>query len=634
MAGDGPAQRKRRFRFAVLAAAALALFFLQVWTQVGPRLIHHRQHPVYLLGWEFFAEHLDRPGRLVEYAWAFLTQLHWLGWPGAAVLTALAGCTVLLARALLARMGRRADVLPVVPLVFLTVLTNQYEHPMTTSIGLLAALAATNVYVWAAPRRLWLRVLLFLGLAMVLYYAAAGPMLLYAALAAIHELLAVGREHPTTGRRLVGLAYLAVGAAMPWAASGWLFIVAPIEAFTRHLPFMLAWDIVSLAAGIGLYAFFPLAAVWAAWPRRAADAEPVGPTGAVGRAIACCRRTALGWAMASVMLVAVGAAAAWVSMDGRERSLLYLDYFVAHGRWQEALAEARRLPTSNASTQQGVMLALFRTGRLLEDMFSYPHGTDREVPPALREFYGTVLYDRVSARLMEFGLVNEAEHIAHEALEIMGEQPAILKRLVFVNVLKGEPEAARRFLGVLDKTLWHRQWAGRYRTKLDADPGLSMEAEVRRLRRLMPTTDLVSPCEWEEGLLHLLRTNPNNRMAFEYLMLHFMLRRRPDRVVDNLGSIRHFNYSRLPRHLEEAVLHHAWMKDVPRMNLFGHGIRPETVQRHKKFIERLRPHKSEPEGAWHALKDDFGDTYWFFHSFGRTPFGRTGPPIDRKGRSE
>ncbi len=634
MAGAGPAQRKRGFRFPVLAAAALALFFLQVWTQVGPRLIHHRQHPVYLLGWEFFAEHLDRPGRPAEYASAFLTQLHWLGWPGAAVLAAVAGLTVLLARALLARMGRRADVLPIVPLVFLTVLTNQYEHPMTASIGLLAALAATNLYVWTAPRRLWLRVPLFLGLAMVLYYAAAGPMLLYAVLAAIHELLAVDRAYPTTGRRLVGPAYLVLGAAIPWAATTWLFIVTPIEAFTRHLPFMLARDIVSLAAGICLYAFFPLAAVWAAWPRRAADAEPVRPKRLVGRALACCRRTPLGWAMASAALLAVWAVLALGTLNGRERSLLYLDYFVGHGRWEEVLAEAHRLPTSNGNTQQGIMLALFHTGRLLEDMFSYPHGTDREVPPTLREFYGTVLYDRVSARLLEFGCVNEAEHIAHEALEIMGEQPAILKRLVVANVLKGEPEAARRFLGVLDKTLWHRRWAGRCRRKLDADPTLSADARIRRLRRLMPTTDLVSPCEWEERLLHLLRTNPNNAIAFEYLMLHFMLRRRSDRVVDNLGSIRHFNYSRLPRHLEEAVLHHAWMKHVRRMKLFGHSIRPETAERHQKFLDRLRPHKGDPEGAWYALKDDFGDTYWFFYSFGRTPFGRTGPPIDRKGRSE
>ena len=636
MADTGSARRKRSLRLPVLAAAVLALFFLHVWTQVDPRLIHHRQQPVYLLGWEFFAEHLDRPGGLVEYAWAFLTQLHWVGWPGAAVLAALAGCAVLLTHALLAKMGRRADVLPVVPVVCLAVLANRYEHPMTTSIGFVAALATTNLYVWTAPRRLGPRVLLFVVLAMVLYYAAGGPMLLYAALAAIHELLAVGRESPTKGRRLVGLAYLAVGAAVPWAASAWLFIIPPLEAFARHLPSVMVWDIASLAAAVCLYAFLLPAAVWAAWPRKAADVQEAAPKGGVGRALACLRRTALGWATASLTLVAVGAAATWASSDGRERSLLYLDYCVAHGRWEETLAEARRLQTLNANTLQGVARALYHTGRLLEETFAFSHRMSRQVPPALHLFYEDVKFDRISDTLLAFGRVNEAEHIAHEALEMMGEQPPVLKRLVLVNVLKGKPEAAKRFLGVLDKTLWHREWAAQCRRKLDADPSLSTDARIRHVRHLMPTADRIVPVDSEEAYLYLLQANPSNQMAFEYLMLHYLLTRRLDRVIDHLGRIRHFNYSRLPRHLEEAILHHINKTKGRRpIDLHGHRIRPETVQQYQAFRVLLRTHRHDPARARDALKDEFGHTYWFFYLFAGTPFGQTPPPpIQQEGADE
>ena len=630
MADTGSAQRRGRFRFPVLAAAALALFFVQVWTQVDPRLIHHRQHPVYLLGWEFFVEHLDGPGGPAEYVRALLAQLHWLGWPGAVLLTLLVGGVVLLTRALLAGMGRRADVLPVVPVVFLTVLTNQYEHPMTTTIGLLAALAAANAYVRVAPRGLWLRTLLFVVLATALHYAVAGPIWLFAALAAIHALLAVGRRNPTVGSRLVGVAYLAVGAAVPWAASAWLFIVAPAEAFTLHLPFMAARDIVSLAAAICLYAFFPAAVVWAAWPRKVADAGAATPTSGVGRALAFGRRTVLGWATASAALLAAWAALALGSIDGRERSLLYLDYHAAHGRWEDVLAEAARLQTSNSNTAGGITLALCHTGQLLEEMFSYPHGMDREVPPGLRAFYEDVKYDRVSDSLLALGRVNEAEHIAHEALEILGEQPTILKRLVVINVVKGEPEAARRFLGVLDKTLWHREWAGRWRRKLDADPSLSTEPRIRRLRRLMPTADRIAPATSEEAYRYLLQANPSNRLAFERLMLHYLLKRQPGRVVENLGRIRHVTYPHLPRLLEEAVLIHVQQKRIRRVNLYGHAVRPETLRRHEEFLRRQRRHTNDPEGAWNALKDEFGNTYWFFYVFGRTPFGRAGPPLARK----
>lgn len=617
MARTQAVHRSNRLGFTALAVVMLALFFVHVQTQVGPPFIHHRQGPVYRTPWQFFAEHLDRPGGLVEYAGAFLTEFHALGWPGAAVLTGLAGCILLATRALLTRFGRRTGALAVVPVLFLLVLANQYEHPVTTGLGLLAALVTANVYVWAAPRPTGLRAGVFLVLASALYVAAAGPMLLFAALAAEYELLGVGREEPAPRERLAGLAYLAVGTALPYLGAACVYVVDPLEAFTRHLPFMASQDMVAFAAAVGLYAFFPVAAAWAAIRPRAVD-RPRGRHAALWR-----------WT-AGVLLLAAAAMLALGTLDGRERSLLAFDYFVASGRWDDALAEARGLRAWNDNTQHGITRALYRTGRLLDEAFAYPVGTEGNTPPALRAFYDATTYDRSSQTLLEFGRVNEAEHMACEALEVQGELPPIIERLVVIHLLKGQSEAARRFLAVLDQTLWHRDRARRYRQALEADPALAADPDIRYLRSLMPRADRVVGPGGDEDLRLLLQTNPRNHMAFEYLMLHHLLRRQSDLVIADLGNIRAFNYAQLPRHIEEAVLDYVQSRRVRQVNLAGHRVRPETLRRHEAFLARLLAHKGDPAGAWNALKDDFGDTYWFYGTFGCTAFGRAGPPTPQR----
>ena len=54
-----------RMGFAAAAAIATGLFLAHVWLNVDPRLIHHRQGPLFFTGWGFFREHLGRR------SWAF-----------------------------------------------------------------------------------------------------------------------------------------------------------------------------------------------------------------------------------------------------------------------------------------------------------------------------------------------------------------------------------------------------------------------------------------------------------------------------------------------------------------------------------------------------------------------------------
>jgi hypothetical protein len=72
------------------------LFYLYLWLEVVDlRLIYHgggmiTNFPVFYRGWTFFRPFLSYPGGPVEYVCAFLSQLLYIGWAGAIVVTAQA----------------------------------------------------------------------------------------------------------------------------------------------------------------------------------------------------------------------------------------------------------------------------------------------------------------------------------------------------------------------------------------------------------------------------------------------------------------------------------------------------------------------------------------------------------------
>ena len=630
-----------RALFAAMAAISAGFLFAHVWLNVDPRLIYHRQGPLFFTGWGFLGEHLGRPGGLVEYAAALLAQFHWLGWPGAAVMAALALAIALAGRAMLGRFGARWTWPALVPVALLAVLANRYDHPLATWVGLGVVLSITTVYVWFAPRRTAARVALFMALAALAYYVAAGATMVFALVAAVGELAAddarrVGRPaapgvltpgvlapgvlaHSVSARVGLALAYLAWAAAVAYAAA-WLFDMPLREAYTRGLGFMFPRDGVALAAAIGLYAIPVLAAAWAALRPPREPAPPKRPW---------LRRTA--GAIEALAFLAAGVALALGSLDPAEQSYLRIDWCTQEGRWPDVLAEARASRGPGSAPHPHVVRALFHSGRLLADLFSYPLSREEAAPPApLAEFSRFAAYARGAELMLEIGRVGEAEHAAYEALETLGERPEILRRLVLIHVLKGQPEAARPALGLLEKTLWHADWARQCRLALQTDPQLAGDDQVRRVRGLMSSTDLVGNSSTEAALVDLLRTNPRNRMALEYLMAQYLVAGRSDRVVENLARLRQGGMTELPRHVQEAVVQFAWVRRDRPIPLHGFRLAPEIRDGYPRFAARLQPHAKDPAGAWHALADDYGHTYWFYYTFGCTPFGRQGPPAAKE----
>ena len=615
-------------------AALLAAFYFYVLLRVRPELFYHQDPTVFLFDSHFFRGFWDQPGGAVEYVSAFLSPLFVYGWLGALVVTSLVTLICLATRQFLAALsGVGGQVIFWVPALLILMVLGQYCHPVRLCVGLFVVLVFTNVYVRMGNAGLAVRVTAFVVVSALTYYAVAGLYVVFALLCGIFELM-VKRQ------RWLGVSCVLCAVVVPAAAGVWLFDVTVRDAYRELLlPSARYWLAVpastkmAMTIRAGLLLFFPLAALAVTWRRPCRD-SPVADCGTPPRKDLPAETASIGsrsvsrrrLAVQSAVLVVLGFGADVVSFDFPTRCLLQMADHAEHERWADVLTTVRRLSSSGIQTADvrvifQVNRALYFSGDLLDRMFSY---TQVLHSPTLTLKRKTVT-DTVLATPLEcgdiffdLGRINESEHMAYEALEAFGDQPRILKRLVFINVLKGEPDAARVFLAFLEHTLLHGPWARRCRRQLDADPSLSGVPGIAARRELMVArdSDPTRQADLETVLIQLLDQNGRNRMAFEYLMAHYLLTRQVDKIAANLHRLDGFDDSRLPRHCEEALAIALDTPDSPELDLGNRTVPPETRQRYAGFRQALKQFGEDASAAFVALHGEFGDSYFFSHTFG------------------
>ena len=583
-------------------ALFFTLFFFYVWLCLAPSLIYQAQEPAFFWGSRFFARFTQYPGGLTEYLAALLSQLFHFSWAGALLLTAGAGLVCLAGWDFLKAVGgRRVRFLALIPAIFLLAMRSYYPYPLAPDLGLLAALLFLVIYVRLAARlNPWQRLLFFTLLGLPLYYLVAGPFLLFALLCGIYELL-------SRKALLPGAFCLLAGLAFPYLLGELYFGSMPGHAYGRLLPFIDQTP--ARMASIGLYLFYLLAALWTGLSTRFLPAFR-------GR-----KEEGSRWIVQTAGLLLVAAVSAFTSFDANSKAQFRIDYCASQRDWQQLLEEASDLQGYNRLTVYHVMQALCHTGRIGDEMLAYPYAPDAPIFSPSSE--ATPHLKTLSSLLLELGEVNLAEHLASEALAILGEQPSTLKRLALINVLKGRPEAARVFLGLLEKNPLHKGWAEQYQRALDADPQLRDDEEIARIRSVMVDQEYAGYFDAEAILLHCLQKNSRNRLAFELLMAHYLQTGRLEKLAGHLAHLDDVGIAGIPRLYEEAaLLYVAQVRKqrgiTPELPLGkGRSINQQTLERFAAFGELFARHQGNRTVARRLLAQEHEDTYWFYYLFNR-----------------
>ncbi|MCJ7693571.1 MAG: DUF6057 family protein, partial [Sedimentisphaerales bacterium] len=171
------------------------LCYLYLWLVVEPQLLYHggraiTNFPVFFTEWEFFRQFIKFPGGILEYLAAFLAQLFYISWLGAAVMTILAWLTYLCFGSILKTLNTPGlRLICFVPPVLILVTYTRYTFHFTTYLAFLAALLFTCLYLKITTKNKRNDVIVFIVLSVILYYFAAAASLLFAVLCIIYELL-------------------------------------------------------------------------------------------------------------------------------------------------------------------------------------------------------------------------------------------------------------------------------------------------------------------------------------------------------------------------------------------------------------------------------------------------------------
>jgi hypothetical protein len=575
--------------FPVGVIVLLVGLLLYVWLRVEPQVEYHSYGPYFYRQRAFAESFLGRPGGLASYAGVFLAQFNCMNWSGALIFV-LSECVVFLtALFCLARLhGRAPGFVALAPLFALLLLRNRYGCPAPAiSVSFLLALAAAATCVWLPWRRPYLLTAVS-GLISSLLFWLAGlwSALLYAVLCCVFVLSRM-RHWPA------GLGCLVLALAAPLVAVG--VVNRELGEFLNPWPERVDWILTA-----ALYISVPFAgAVLVLLPKPAADSSATKPAG-------CRQPPRLGPAVV-VLAFLFGWAVVWFTFDRRQRSLAEMDYDAGCGQYEAVLAAARQVKALNDPAKIRLQLALYHTGRLAEELFSF-HSLVEEVPAG-----GIGEGCRAQSQpLFELGLVNDAEHMACEALVIEGDRPDLLRLLARVHLAKHQPQAAQVFLNVLSLIPFQGERADDAWPTMAAGMPAADRAFLARMHTPVLTNDVLHEGLQLERLLDvLLASNPTNQMAFEYAMASDLLNLDLKKVVAHLEFLDNFKYARIPRPYEEAVLLYQQLAQV-QVELKGRAIRSETIERFRQFREAARQDKGGADDPA-AMVANFRDTYWYYY---------------------
>jgi len=216
---------------------------------------------------------------------------------------------------------------------------------------------------------------------------------------------------------------------------------------------------------------------------------------------------------------------------------------------------------------------------------------------------------------IELGNVDNAEKLASEFLVDKGHAGIILEKLAWINIIKEQECTARIYLNALKKDLIYGDRADSMLSSLKSGFGPDEAAYIRRVNSYIRKNGnaRLNKESIGEMLTGLLRHNPGNRMAFEYLMACYLLAGQLDKIAENIGRLNHLGYQDVPTLYEEAMLIYYGARGL-KLNLNELNIKRETIERYKRFVQLCNSMKAQNRQAvLQRLIGEFGASYFFYY---------------------
>ncbi|MGB8492388.1 MAG: DUF6057 family protein, partial [Bacteroidales bacterium] len=540
---------------------------------------------------DFLKEQFSLPGGLVVYMGSFFTQFFVFSWLGAFIYTLNAFAVFVLSSYIFRKHNIENIVISFVPVWLLAILQSNEFFTFGQAIGFLLLLSYFALYVSINKSRS--RYFLFFAGWPVFYLLAGGFSIPVVLLCVLHELLFRKEKN----HYIISVFYVITAALIPYLCAQLIFYIQPDKIFT--------YPVISELHSIFLYALIMLF-VWT---------PLILLAGFLSYRIKSLKDWLLSWSitniLAGVIIIVLMAFVVYKRAYNKMAELMLgIDHHVQEAEWNKVLKLSDRYPGYNTLVIYYTDLALFNSGRLMDKMFDYPQigsqGLRLKWQRNLNLFFGGEIFSQLAYN-------NESIHWAFEALVAKGLNPRSLKKLTVGCMVNGNYDIARKYLSILDRTLFYRKWAlQRYRYL--SDPGLTKEdPEISQPVNLLARSNFFSEVNGL-NLQDLLKNHPENKMAYEYLLASLLLDRNLEDFAKVAVNLKFYGYKEIPLHIEEALIFYDFyenQKIVPE----GYSFRKETIDRFNDYARTYTRFRSDRKVAAYELKKKYGKTYWYYLQF-------------------
>ncbi len=184
-----------------------------------------------------------------------------------------------------------------------------------------------------------------------------------------------------------------------------------------------------------------------------------------------------------------------------------------------------------------------------------------------------------------------------------------LRRLAEINLINDDSAAALKYLRMLDKTAFHKNWARRQMALLEQQESDPAQMQIRK--RIPDSDYLRKSGDVTGSLRHLLQCNPDNPIAYQYLLSYALL----NKDLTNFFADYRPDYMPGRVFAEAALIVLAQQQQLTPENLRKYQIPPYLVQ---QFMQYNEMYNRDPEDI-EALQADFCNSYWIYYHFAVLP---------------
>ncbi|MBL7111945.1 MAG: hypothetical protein ISS19_08395 [Bacteroidales bacterium] len=585
--------------FGILPAVYLILAFIYIIFIVQPTLYFHHVQPPFILSPDVLGPYFEYPGGLSELAANFFMQSFYYKYSGPIVLFGIAFAIMWLIYALMNVIYKNKlnIIWALAPLTFTIVLVNNYNLPFSIIISTVVVLLFLLLLAKKSKSLIGNLIFYTAGAVIIYYFSGSGYMLLFSVVALFFSTNIKG------WRSLIIMVYiLGFTSLFPLLAAGSIF---PIPVDHRYFyffppkPYFMAYEpsCIIYIYLLSVPVLLAMAGIMAKFHKSNINLEQNVPLKII---------TAL--AYVAIGFLAFISHQATYRGDGKKT--VASDYYCYINNAGKTVRAATSMKDYNFAANLNYNLAMSKAGTLSDDFFGFFQvaGTDALHPDvefsSEMSFIATDFY-------YNLGYISEARHWAYESLVFYPYSPRALQILVKIHLITREYEAAERCLNILSKGLIDRNLVNEYSAYIQDTALINTNQEIVEKRSFIPAEKELSPFIYQR-FQELLEANNENKLAYEYLMLYYLLDSQLDRFMELYKDAG--NYFNKPVDIyEEAILMYGEMYKIPVKSEYN--ISPAAIARFNDFNHILKQYEGNEKSARNFLYGEMGKSYMYYLRF-------------------